>query len=86
MNSITKKTMLKGFVVTTFAVISLQSMAFAAASKPSLPVADVKYALVQDAGKNISKDSKAAPIQVAGRTSIGTNRNPCDIDPLHCGG
>ncbi|MCQ2990469.1 hypothetical protein NLO72_14685 [Pseudomonas tremae] len=86
MNSITRKSVLKGVVVTTVAVIGLQGMAFAAAFKPSAPVADVNHALLQDAGKNISKDSKAAPIQVAGRISLGTNRNQCDIDPLHCGG
>ncbi|KPW91607.1 MULTISPECIES: hypothetical protein [Pseudomonas syringae group] len=84
MNRIIKISMLKGFVVTTFAVISLQGVAFAAASKPSSPVTDGDYALVQDAGKNISKNSKATPMQVARRIPQSTNRNPCDVNPFTC--
>ncbi|WP_055002754.1 hypothetical protein [Pseudomonas coronafaciens] len=92
MTSITKKSVLKGFVVTTVAVIGLQSMAFAAASKPSGPVSDGKYSLAQDAGKDISKDSKAAPMQVAAGKAISSRaRNaqepddPCYVYPYVCG-
>ncbi len=54
--NITRKSVLKGLVVTTVAVIGLQGIAFAAASKPSAPTADGRYALVQDAS-NASKES-----------------------------
>ncbi|WP_373271013.1 hypothetical protein [Pseudomonas syringae] len=84
MNSITKTSVLKGFVMTTVAVISLQGVAFAAASKPSAPAVDGKYALVQGAG-NASKDSKAAPMQLAIRIPNHTNVNdPCRYHPLEC--
>ncbi|KPB51332.1 Uncharacterized protein ALO57_00167 [Pseudomonas coronafaciens pv. oryzae] len=92
MTSITKKSVLKGFVVTTVAVVGLQGMAFAAASKPLAPVADGKYALSQDAGKNISKDSNAAPMQVAAGKAISANprnapdpEDPCYVYPYICG-
>lgn len=85
MNSIAKISVLKGFVVTAVAVIGLQGMAFAAASKPYAPAVDGKYALVQGAG-NASKDSKAAPIQVAMRIPQHTNfDDPCRYHPKHCG-
>ncbi|WP_141251711.1 hypothetical protein [Pseudomonas syringae] len=77
MNSITKKSVLKGLIVTTVAVIGLQSMAFAAASKPSALAADGKYAVVQGAG-SASKDSKSAPTQVAMRIPQNSKTNdPC---------
>ncbi|MBP1140193.1 hypothetical protein JOE29_002144 [Pseudomonas sp. PvP009] len=77
MNNITKKSVLKGFVVTTVAVIGLQGMAFAAASKPTAPAAYGKHTLVQDAS-NASKESKSAPIQVAARVPNNSNLNdPC---------
>lgn len=85
MSSIIKKSVLKGFVVATFAMISLQGIAFASASKPSAPLADGSYASVQEARKNISTDSKAAPMQVARRIPQSTNRNPCDYNPFSCG-
>ncbi|WP_122347195.1 MULTISPECIES: hypothetical protein [Pseudomonas syringae group] len=69
---------MKGLVVTTVAVIGLQGMAFAAASKPSALAADGRYALVQDAS-NASKESKSAPIQVAARVPNNSNLN----DPCH---
>ncbi|WP_419206105.1 hypothetical protein [Pseudomonas syringae] len=86
MNTTTKKSALKALVVTAVAVISLQGMAYAAASKPSAPVAKGKYGIVQDAGKTISKDSKSAPMQVAIRIPNHTNFNdPCRSDPTSCG-
>ncbi|WP_054991275.1 hypothetical protein [Pseudomonas coronafaciens] len=87
MTSITKKSVLKGFVVTTVAVVGLQGMAFAAASKPSGPVSDGKYSLAQDAGKDISKDSKAAPMQVAAYRERGDHEldEPCIAHPDLCG-
>ncbi|RMN22813.1 hypothetical protein ALP73_03134 [Pseudomonas coronafaciens pv. garcae] len=75
--NITRKSVLKGLVVTTVAVIGLQGIAFAAASKPSAPTADGRYALVQDAS-NASKESKSAPIQVAARIPNDPQLNdPC---------
>ncbi|WP_147461824.1 hypothetical protein [Pseudomonas coronafaciens] len=88
MTSITKKSVLKGFVVTTVAVVGLQGMAFAAASKPLAPVADGKYALSQDAGKNISKESAPAPVQVARSATprnAPTPEDPCYVYPYICG-
>lgn len=83
MNRVTTSVM-KSLVVTTVAVIGLQGVAFAAAVKQTTHAADAGYAVVQDAGKNVSSNSKAVPMQVALRWSSGLRiNNACD-DGLPC--
>ncbi|MCH5533651.1 hypothetical protein ABNM12_01230 [Pseudomonas syringae] len=75
---------MKSLVVTTAAVIGLQGMAFAAAAKQAISTVDGSYAAVQDAGKNVSSESKAAPLQVALRRSGGLRINTACDDGLPC--
>ncbi|MFA0997695.1 MULTISPECIES: hypothetical protein [Pseudomonas syringae group] len=85
MNRVTAKSVLKGLVVTSVAIIGLQGMAFAATGTQTNPAADVKQAFAQDAGKNLASDAKAAPVQVAYRWSRGLNiNNACDDNGLPC--
>ncbi len=84
--SITKKTVLKGLVVTTFAVIGLQGFAFASTRTEASPASAVeKYAPVQESGKGMTRDTKIVPAQVASRLRSGTRiYNACDDNGMPC--
>ncbi|KPY30869.1 hypothetical protein ALO65_200281 [Pseudomonas syringae pv. papulans] len=65
------KSALKGFVVSTVAVIGLQGIAFAGTVTQTAPAVDGKYAIMQDSGKGVTRNTKAVPAQVAIRSSRG---------------
>ncbi|RMU79463.1 hypothetical protein ALP22_00441 [Pseudomonas coronafaciens pv. porri] len=85
--SITKKTVLKGLVVTTFAVIGLQGIAVASTRTEASPASAVeKYAPVQESGKGMTRDAKVVPAQVASRLRWSSTRiyNACDDNGMPC--
>ncbi|WP_122339826.1 hypothetical protein [Pseudomonas caricapapayae] len=76
---------MKVIVVTTVAIISLQSLAFASTHTQSAPAADGKYALLQNSGNRMARDAKAVPANVASRSSGGLRVNTaCDDTGLPC--
>ncbi|RMN37432.1 hypothetical protein ALQ60_200166 [Pseudomonas syringae pv. papulans] len=79
------KSALKGFVVSTVAVIGLQGIAFAGTVTQTAPAVDGKYAIMQDSGKGVTRNTKAVPAQVAIRSSRGLRINTaCDDIGLPC--
>nr|WP_122318486.1 hypothetical protein [Pseudomonas cichorii] len=75
---------MKKLVVTTVAVIGLQGMAFAADSLQPVSAKQGAYTVAQDAVKVGGKDSRAVPMQVAGRLSSGLRINTACDDGLPC--
>ncbi len=83
--SITKKTVLKGLVLTTVTVMGLQGMAFASTRAQAAPAAIEKYASVQASGNSVVRDSTSVPVQVASRLKSGLRiNNACDATVSNC--